>query len=409
MLFTLAIRNIFRNKRRTIITIGAVAFAVFLASFMRSFQKGAWDNVIGTSVNSFYGYAQVHKQGYWEDKSLDNSVELNDQLKSLTEQIKNIEDYAPRMESFALASMGNKTHGVAVIGVDPNKEDKLTNLAEKVIQGEYLKNGDFGALVAEGVSKKLGLEVGDSLVLISQGFRAANAAGKYPIRGIVKYGLPDINKRMVFLNLPAAQGLYAAPNRVTGLAMKIAHQDMVPKILKDLKSTLPDAEYEVMGYQEMLPELMQARQLDEGGSTIILGILYALITFAIFGTILMMTKERSYEFGVLTTIGMRRLQLFSIVWLETILVSFIGAIIGALLATPLVYYLHVNPLDMTALGEEAVATYEKFGMEPIIPAAFEASLFLKQGFIIFIVTCILGLYPLWKIMKLHPVEAMRDV
>ncbi len=409
MLFTLAIRNIFRNKRRTLITIAAVAFAVFLASFMRSFQKGAWDNVIGTSVNSFYGYAQVHKQGYWEDKSLDNSMELTDMLKSIPTNTENIEDYAPRIESFALASMGNKTHGVIVVGIDPDKENTLTKLEEKITNGEYLQNGDFGALIAEGVSKKLGLALGDSLILISQGFRAANAAGKYPIRGIVKYGLPDLNKRMVFLNLPAAQDLYAAPNRVTGLAMKIEHQDLVPGILKDLKSKLPEADYEVMGYNEMLPELMQARQLDEGGSAIILGILYALITFAIFGTILMMTKERSYEFGVLTTIGLRRLQLFSIVWLETILVSFIGAIVGIILATPLVYYLHVNPLDMTAMGEEAVATYEKFGMEPVIPAAFEASVFIKQAFIIFIVTCILGLYPLWKIMKLHPVEAMRDV
>lgn len=409
MLFTLAIRNIFRNKRRTFITIAAVAFAVFLASFMRSFQKGAWDNVIGTSVNSFYGYVQVHKQGYWDDRSLDNSIELTEQLIALPKNIENLDDYAPRVESFALASMDNKTHGVIVVGVDPVKENNLTKLAEKVTQGKYLEKGDYGALIAEGVQKKLNVGVGDSLVLISQGYHAANAAGKYPIRGVVKYGLPDINKRMVFLNLPAAQDLYDAPNRITGLAMKVGHQDLVPDILTSLKSKLPESEYEVMGYKEMLPELMQARQLDEGGSTIILGILYALITFAIFGTILMMTKERSYEFGVLTTIGMRRMKLFSIVWLETILVSFMGAIVGILLATPLVYYLHVNPLDIAALGEEAVATYEKFGMAPTIPAAFEAALFLKQAFIIFIVTCILGLYPLWKILKLHPVEAMRDI
>jgi len=409
MLLKLALRNIFRNKRRTLITIAAVAFAVFLASFMRSFQKGAWDNVIGTSVNSFFGFAQVHQQGYWDDKSLDNSMELSETLDELPDKVKDLQGYAPRIESFALASKENKTHGVMVVGIDPDKENNLTQLSEKITAGDYLKNGDAGALIGEGVSKKLGINVGDSLILISQGYHAANAAGKYPIRGIVKYGLPDLNKRVVYLNLPAAQDFYAAPNRVTGLAMKIAHQNHVPGVINSLKKILPESNYEVMGYQELLPELMQARQLDEGGSKIILGILYALITFAIFGTILMMTKERSYEFGVLTTIGMRRLQLFSIVWLETIVVSFIGAIVGILLATPLVYYLHVNPLDLTAMGEEAVATYEKFGMEPSIPAAFEATLFFQQAIIIFIVTCILGLYPLWKILNMKPVEAMRDV
>ncbi len=409
MLFKLAIRNIFRNKRRTLITISAVAFAVFISSFLRSFQKGAWDNVINTSVNSYVGFAQIHSNGYWEDQNLDNSMVLDDHVKNVVSKIEGVNGYAPRIESFALASMENITQGVLVIGVDPKAENELTKLQDKIITGEYLKNGDKGAIIAEGVAKKLGVKTGDTLVLISQGYRATNAAGKFPIRGIFKYALPDLNKRLVYLNLPAAQDFYAAPNRLTSLALNISDAKIVNRVVKNLKTNLPKEEYEVMDYQELLPELTQARALDEGGSAIILGILYALIGFAIFGTILMMTKERSYEFGVLTAIGMRRWKLFSVVFWENVMVGLVGAIVGILLATPLVYYLHTNPLDLSAMGKDAVAAYESFGMEPLVPAAFEASLFLKQAFIIFLLTCLLGLYPLWKILTLKPVAAMRDV
>jgi ABC-type antimicrobial peptide transport system permease subunit len=122
----------------------------------------------------------------------------------------------------------------------------------------------------------------------------------------------------------------------------------------------------------------------------------------------MMTKEREYEFGVLTAIGMRRWKLFSVIWWETVLVGFVGSIVGILISVPINYYYHKNPIDMAVMGEEAVATYEKFGIEPVLPFAFEFSIFFYQALIIFFVTTILALYPYWKIKTLFPVEAMRQ-
>jgi len=122
----------------------------------------------------------------------------------------------------------------------------------------------------------------------------------------------------------------------------------------------------------------------------------------------MMTKERSYEFGVLTAIGMRRSKLFSIIWLETIIVAMVGAIVGILMSIPLVYYFNIHPLDMAIMGEEAVVAYEKMGIQSTLPTAFEFTIFFQQALVIFLVTSILALYPLITIMKLKPVEAMRN-
>jgi len=409
MLFKLAVRNIWRNKRRTLITIGAIGFAVFLSSTMRSFQKGVWDSVIDNSVNLYFGFIQVHEDGYWEEQSLDKSMAYDTELQQIENKIEVIEGVAPRLESLALASAGDLTHGVMVSGVDPEKENNLTGIAEKMVSGEFLNINDDGAIVGQGVADKMKLKIQDTLVLISQGYHGVNAAGKFPIKGIFKYELPDLNKRMGYLSLPRAQQFYGAEGRVTSLAMNLENKEQVPKAMAALNAKLDASKYEVMDYQELMPELVQARKLDEGGGLIILGILYVLITFAIFGTILMMTKERSYEFGVLTAIGMKRWQLFGVVFTENVIVGIVGAVVGILLSIPIVYYLNQNPINMAELGgEEIKVTYEKFGMNPIFPAAFSFRVFFNQAILIFVISCILGIYPLLKIMNLHPIKAMRD-
>ena len=407
-LIKLAWRNIWRNKRRTFITIGAIAFAVFLASFMRSFQKGVWDTVIDGAVNQFFGYVQIHGNGYWEDQAIDNSIAYDGDLQTLAQKVNLVEDVVPRIESFALASSGNLTSGVLVLGIDPEKENGLTKVADKLVEGNYLTASDNAVLVASGLSDKLGLGLGDTLVIISQGYHGVNAAGKYPIKGIFKFGLPDLNKRLIILPLATAATFYGAEGRVTTLALKIADRKDVPATVAAVKNNLiPIEKYEVMEWPELIPELVEARQLDEAGGVIVLGILYLLITFAIFGTILMMTKERSYEFGVLTAIGMRRGKLFGVIWLETIIVAIIGVLLGILMSIPIVYYFHIHPIDMAVFGEEAVVAYEKMGIQSTLSTAFEFGVFFNQALVILMVTSLLAIYPLVTIMKLKPVEAMR--
>ena len=408
MLLQLATRNIWRNKRRTLITIAAVAFAVFLASVMRSFQKGAWDNVINNSVNLFFGYAQVHKDGYWDEQVLDNAMEWESSFDDIPDQIAGIKAVIPRIESFALASSADLTQGVMVIGVDPDKEDDLTNISQKISQGNFLTPNDDGAVIAEGIAKKLKLNVGDTLVLISQGYHGANAAGKFPIKGFFKFPLPDLNKTLVYISLSQAQDFYAANNMISSLVMHIDDARDVNNATAGLFKLLDKSKYEIMDYEALMPELIQARQMDEGGGVLIIGILYALITFAIFGTILMMTKERSYEFGVLTAIGMSRWKLFGVTFLESVMVGLLGVALGLILAIPLVYYWHVYPINLSFMGEQATAAFENFGMEPVIPTAFTSSVFMWQAGLIFFITTLLSLYPLYNIIKLEPVKAMRN-
>lgn len=408
MLFTMAWRNIWRNKRRTFITLASVAFAVFFASFMQSIQKGVWDNMLDNVVNFYYGYAQVQKAGYWEEQSLDEALAWTPELEQKLLQTEGIQHVAPRLESFALAAGTDLTTGVLVVGVSPEAEDQLTKLSERIINGRYWPAEAHGALVATGVLERIGLSLGDSIILLSQGYHGVNAAGKYPVVGVLKFGSPDLNKRMVYLPRQEAEQYFGAEGMATTLALDIDRKEEVPAVIRQLNTSLDTSQFAILGWEQMIPDLVDAKELDAAGNNLVLIVLYLIISFGIFGTILMMTRERSYEFGVLTGIGMHRWQLGVTVWLEIILLGFLGTIAGVLLSLPLVYYLKLNPIDLSIMGEEAVQTYEKFGMEPILPALLDPAIFFWQAVIVFFITTILALYPWWKISQLEPIAAMRE-
>jgi putative ABC transport system permease protein len=406
-IFKIAWRNIWRNKRRTFITAGSILFAVLLSVVMMSIQVGAWDKMVDNVVNFYFGYGQVHENGYWDEQTIDKSFSLTEELQALPGEVEHLEGLTPRLETFALGAYENLSYVVRLVGIAPEEEDALTDLSARLIDGSYFSAEDRTVIIAEGVASKFDLAVGDTLVLIGQGFRGVNAAGKYAISGIVKFGSPDLNKVMVYLPLKEAQIMHGAEGLVNSIALNIPDRADVPEVLSTLRMRLDTSTYEIMSWEEMMPELLEAREIDTAGNVIILFILYVIITFGIFGTILMMTKEREYEFGVLTSIGMQRGMLGMIVWIETVILGLVGALSGILVSLPIVIYFNKNPLDFTQMSEDMASTYEDFGFEPVFPAAIDPGIFLNQTIIVIMITTILALYPLIKIWRLKPVQSMR--
>lgn len=408
MLFKLAWRNIWRNKRRTFITVASIFFAVLFAVFMNSFQKGAWVRMLDNVVNYYYGYAQIHQKGYWEDKTLDESMLFTDDLKDLPNNIEGLNGIVPRLETFTLLSSGEHTNAMMIVGTDPDKENAMTNLKDKLTEGTYFSENAKSLLVADGVKELLDVKLGDTLIIMTQGYHGVQAAGKYPIAGFVHFASPDLNKSMVYLPLKETQYLLGADDRVTSLALKLNSRTDLPEVMEQLKSKLDTETYEIMNWKELLPDLVEAQKTDTAGNYIFLFVLYLIISFGIFGTILMMVKERTYEFGVLLAVGMNRAKLALTTWLEIIFMSMIGAFLGMLGALPLVVHFKNNPIDFSNMGEDMSATYEKWGFDPIMPTVLETPLFFNQAILVLIITSILATFAIWKIYRLQPVKAMRE-
>ena len=407
MIIKIAWRNISRNPRRTGLTITAISFAVLSAVFMNSMERGAWDRMIDNIVSFYTGHIQVHSKNYWEEKSIDLSFEWSDTFAKKIEQIAGVRAIVPRLEGFALAFNYSDTSsmGVMIVGTDPERENQMSGLKNRLVKGSYLNPNDKAVLVAEGLTKQLKINTGDSITLISQGYHGANAAARYPVKGLVSFGSPELNKQLIYLPIQEARYFFDAPELVNSVVISAENRLSVHKTQKKIKTLLGTSDYEIMSWEELMPELLEAKEMDELGNYIPLGILYIVISFGIFGTIIMMTKERQYEFGVLTAIGLRRRQLAMIVWLETIFLGMIAVVLGILLSLIPVVYFHYHPINM---GESYSSTFEKFGMDPLMPTSMAADLFYVQAIIVFIITSILALYPIYIIMQIKPIEAMKS-
>ena len=399
----LAWKNLWRNKRRTLIAAASVFFAVILALLMRSMQRGYYDYMIDASVRMYTGYIQVHGKDYWEKRSLEESMILNDERIKDIEKIEGVNLTVKRFETFSLLSFGKNTKVAQIVGVDPKSEDELTRLKSKIIKGNYLQDNSKGILLGEGLAELLKVEVGDTIVIYGQGYHGVTAAELVPIQGIVKFNLPELNKSFSYLAIPYAQWIFSAPDRITSLSIMIDSPKMLDEVYSQVKNII-DKSYEVMTWEDLSPELVQSIQIDNAEGIIMLGILYLVIAFGIFGTIMMMTAERVKEFGILISIGMKKWKLYLVTTFETIFISFIGVVAGGLVSLPIIIYFADNPIPLTGEYAEAILAW---GFEPILPFAIYPGMFLAQMWTVLVIALLSVLYPVNFIRRLKPVEAIR--
>ena len=398
----LAWRNIWRNRKRTWITASSIGFAVFFAVFMQSMQLGSYERMIDNSVRFYTGHLSIHQAEYWEEKIIDNSLEQST-LDNLNLDSQKIDVAVPRLTSFALASYKDKTKGVLINGVDPILEAKLTYLDNKITAGKYMSGN--GVLVGKGLAEYLKVDVGDTIIFVSQGYHGVNAAGKYLVEGVLKFPVPELNQNAVYLPLPLAQEFFGAEGLITSYSLLMNDPKDMAEFQTSLSSYVSENDLGVMNWEEMMPELLQGIELDYYGGLIMIYILYAVIGFGILGTFLMMTKERTYEFGILVSIGMKKLKIQFMVALEILMLTFFGVLLGLIASLPLTLYFFNNPIEFTG---DAAKAYESFGYEAIIPFSLDPVIFYSQGIVILIISLFLGIYPMLAIQKLKIIKALKE-
>ena len=401
--FKLAWRNIWRNKRRTIITAGSIFFGVVLSAFMSSMQEGSYAQYIKTIVNFYSGYIQIHKNGYWNEKIINNTFKYSS-INSILTKDSRITSYTPRLENYALASSEEISKGVMVFGILPQKEDSITGLSKRIITGKYLVNSDSGIIVGSELAKLMKLRVKDTLVLLSQGYHGVSAAGKYPVRGILKQPSPELDRTVIYMDIAKCQELFSADDRLTAMVIMVKNNSEVKAVKSQLAISLGN-EYEVMDWQEMNKILMKQIDSDRASGIIIKGVLYMIIAFGIFSTIMMMTIERRKEFAILIAVGMQKYKLGYVLVLETILLGLVGVTAGIILSIPLTWYFTFHPILLTG---QAADTMRQMGFEPVMAFSMIPSVYFNQALTILIFTLVIGIYPVYQIFKLKINQALHN-
>ncbi|WP_394392116.1 ABC transporter permease [Shewanella woodyi] len=406
MLFKLAWRNLWRQKRRTLLTALALSLALFLSLFMRSMQEGSYENNIDNSARFSTGLLQLQNPEFSESQSIEDLLPgTTDFITPVTAPplSPHITHHLPRIESFALASASERAKGVMVFGVEPEREESYSGIADKLIAGEFIDADDKQVLVGEGLAQFLSIKVGDELVLYGQGYRGQTAAGLYKVKGIIHFPLAAMDNQLVYMPIKLAQTLYSTGEQVTSWVLHTDSLDRVAEIKSELVQAF-GSKVSVRDWQQLSPEMAQQIAMDKAGGVFMMYLLYGVVGFGLFATILMMTLERQREFGVMLATGLLRRKLLGLIAIESGFIALIGVLIGLIITLPVVTYFHYHPIQLT--GETAQLMLE-MGWEPIIPMMLSFSLVLDQVKIVLGLMFICLLYPLWRAYRIDLVSALK--
>jgi len=424
--------------------------------------------MIDQSIEKFSGYLQLQNPEYFDEPSLDNFIENSEEIIATMNKTEGIRVAVPRIESFVLASTGYQSKGVLVTGIDPEQERHVSNpeymlakykLTPEIVDtvlgeislekpqiellkynqnklyhdldrlaldldlspeefstshklfdkfasysGEYLKKNDDGVLISSKLATFLRAHVGDSIILLGQGRYGSTAAGLFPIRGIVKIPSPDLDNKLVYMSLSKAQEFFDMPNMITSVVMNLDDNDEMYEIQDELNSKLDAENYVVKNWEQINPTLKQQIDGDDKSGQMFIVILYFIIFFGIFGTVMMMIAERKREFGVLVAIGMKKRILAAIVLIEMVFIGFIGTASGMIAALPIVNIFNTNPIRVTG---EASKMFEDMGIDAVLPAAPVGDYFTWQALIILLMVIIACYIPLQRIRKMKIMDALR--
>jgi len=400
----LAWRNVWRQKRRTLVTASAISMALLLSLLLRSMQEGSYANNLDNATRFYSGYLQLQHPEFADNQSIDKLLPGNAEFAERILAIEGVTTAVPRLESFALGAAGERSKGVMVMGVDPVAENAYSHLAQRVRTGRDLSEGEKdGALVGGRLAQYFGLQPGDELVLYGQGYHGTTAAGLFRVAGILNYPSAQLDARIVYLPLSAAQRLYGTPDLVSSWVLHGRNVRVIPQLEKSARALL-EPEVRVRNWAEISPELAQQIAMDRVSGQILILILYGVVGFSLFATIVMLTLERQREFAVMLAAGMPRRKLQWLVMLEATFLALTGALFGFLAALPLLLWFHAHPIQ---LGGDLAVMMEEMGFEAILPFALRPELFVGQlGIVLLLLFLCLG-YPLVRIGRLQIAAAMK--
>ncbi|PSU33392.1 ABC transporter permease [Photobacterium lutimaris] len=403
MLQKLAWRNIWRQKRRTILTASALALTLALSLFMRSLQEGTYANNIENAARFYTGLIQLQHPAFAESHSIDDLLPMDEAFLHTASSHPTIGRILPRIESFALAASEDKSKGVMVLGVDTIAEDRYSGISNRLTKGEFLVPDDQQVLIGEGVARYFGLGVGDELILYGQGYRGQTAAGLYRIKGILDFPMVQLDNQLVYMPIALAQTLYSTGEQVTAWVMDVKPLAQLPMTVNQLNDDYK-GEVNVRDWQDLAPEMAQQILMDKAGGIFIMYLLYGVVGFGLFATLLMMTLERQREFGVMLATGMLKRKIVALIGLESVMIGILGIVAGMVITLPILVWFYFNPIELT--GETAELVLE-MGWEPILPMALDPWLMLDQIFIVLVLLAICLLYPMWRIRRLDVVSALK--
>lgn len=397
----IAWRNLWRNRRRTLLSAGAIAFSVALLLFAMSMQGGTYATMIDNATHLLHGHLQLQRAGYLDDPRIEDAIGNAAARVAAVRNVAGVEAATARIAAFALVSGDDRSYGAQLLGVDPAGERAISRLPTMVAEGRYIESG-AEAYAGRTLARNLGVSVGDQIVVLGTATDGGVAALAVTLVGTFDSGIAELDRQLLEIPLPAVAEAFAMHDAVHAIVVRAESVALAPSVAQALRKDLSEGEA-VLEWQTLIPELAQAITLDRALGEVFFGILAAVVTIGVLNSFLMTVFERTREFGMLMAIGMRSRAITALLQMEALLLAGLGCAIGVVAGVPLVLWVsHVGiPVGDTSAAMQA------FHLADRLHPALSGSAIVRPVLLLMVCTQLAALLPALRVRRLQPVEALR--
>lgn len=413
-LFKLAWRNIWRNKRRTFLTLTAIVVGVFAIIFAKSYISGILSGASNTIVRTQIGHLRIAHGEYLRlERVLPKEYLINGtaRLEQQISRLKGIDSVIKRIKFNVLLSYGNNTEAAVAMGINPERSDKFLELSKSIVEGEYLKESGLNLIIGKKLAKELQVGVGEELLLITTDINYSTYALPFKIAGIFETGYSTFDRHLLYIPLNKAQEMLDCGDSLHEMLIYLNDPGRSFEVSRKIEVILavdqPGHDYRVIPWQQN--EFIELMPLVDSIYNIILGIVMFIAGLVILNTMLMAVMERYHEIGVIKALGFKNREVFFMVLAEAFYIGIIGSIIGGILGSALSAYVEKVGIDFAAFSQGMI---DKIDLPVPFYGRFVYADFSFQiliGAVIFgiVVTLLAVLYPAFKSAQMSPVEAFR--
>ena len=403
MLFSISWRNIWRNKVRSLVIIFSIALGIFAGVSATAFMKGLAEQRIQKVIKTELSFIQVHKDGFRQNSDFGGYMPDAEALVKEIRKIPNVTGVADRIVVQAMAATAETATGILVSGVDMENEPKVTNISEKLIDGEYLTGIKRNPIViGKKLAEKLNAKVRSKLVITLQDTANNVVSGLFRVSGIYTTNNNMFDESRVFVKAKDIRLLTELPlGSAHEIAINIDDNENLLQVEEAVKKIA--ANHEVMDWQALSPEMNYLTEAMDLYMYIFIIIILLALLFGIINTMLMVVMERTKEIGMLMAIGMNKTRIFSMVVLESVLLSLVGGVVGITIGALFAKWKSTSPIDLSMWAQG----YEQLGYDAYVYMSLEPMMLINITIMVIITGVIAALYPAYKALKNDPADALR--
>lgn len=400
---SLAFRNLFRNTRRTVLTVMLMGFSLTALIVFDGLMRGMITLMVDNITGTLTGEAQIHRVGYLENLDVDLYIDNANEIEAQLQQDISLQAYAPRVITGAMISSSYNVSGGIVYGVDAVLEQTVSKVREAMISGEYLSGEDSELLIGVSMAELLEVELGDRIVLtLSEVDNGELAQALFRVSGIIEFGMRELDENFVFINLASAR-------QVLGMSEQQTHEFalnfITPLDMANTNSPLLDklnvGEIEALNWLELNPDISLILEISRYSSVMIGAILFLLASLGVINSMFMSIYERIYEFGVIKAIGTRPKDIRNLILFEALFLSLISCVMGIALGAAIGAYTSTNGV---AFGE---MEFSGIALNNAIFTEFNIIQFTQFPLYVVLLTVIAAIYPARFASRIIPSDALQ--